>query len=309
MSGAGAGESPATAAAVMGGSAAGATNVYGTIVIVGGGCYGSYYLRQLGRARAAGKLTVARIVVVDRDADCRAALELRAAAEIRASAAVPVDLDSAIAGGPPHREGGSEAPAEPHRFDAVDIVIAPWDEFFASYLASAAADPLASAHDAIVPSPLMPHLMPQWLIARARARWPGRDVRVLPLDVAPPMPWQRAGDGGTHYVSFAEWMCPINCIEPARCPETRGPRSWSMPTAVHDYVEHERLAGRPLDGPAIFHCVHRAYGVGMFDTAEVLAADRLIAESGTRSAARVLVGTMSHCHGALDLIAIGPLAG
>ncbi len=30
---------------------------YGTIVIVGGGCYGSQYVRQLGRASLAGVMT------------------------------------------------------------------------------------------------------------------------------------------------------------------------------------------------------------------------------------------------------------
>ena len=45
--------------------------VYGTIVIVGGGCYGTYYLTQLRRARAAGALTFDRLIVVDRDAACQ----------------------------------------------------------------------------------------------------------------------------------------------------------------------------------------------------------------------------------------------
>ena len=30
------------------------------------------------------------------------------------------------------------------------------------------------ARDYVVPSPLMPHLMFEWLVARARARWPLR---------------------------------------------------------------------------------------------------------------------------------------
>ena len=46
---------------------------FGTIVVVGGGCYGSYYVRQLGRAVAAGALVCRRVLVVDRDANCRVA--------------------------------------------------------------------------------------------------------------------------------------------------------------------------------------------------------------------------------------------
>lgn len=38
--------------------------------IAGGGCYGSYYVRQLDRARAVKKLDVSEIVVVDKDPLC-----------------------------------------------------------------------------------------------------------------------------------------------------------------------------------------------------------------------------------------------
>ena len=107
-------------------------------------------------------------------------------------------------------------------------------------------------------------------------------------------------------MSFAEWMCPVNCIEPRLCPVTRGPRDWSLPPAIRTYAEEERQRGRTIVGPLVFHCTHRAYGVGMIDVSDVLDADRMVAQAGTSGAARVLVGTMSHCHGALDLVAIAP---
>jgi hypothetical protein len=233
---------------------------YGDIIVVGGGCYGSYYVRQLRRARAAGALTWARLVVVDRNPEC----------------AVAADADG------------------------VTLVSREWAAFFAEYLGTAA--DAAPAPHAIVPSPLMPHLMAQWVVARARARWPGRMLRLAPLDGAVDVPWQRAGDDGTHYVSFATWECPINCIEPRTCPHTRGPRAWSLPPTLRAFVETERLRGRRIDGPAIFHCVHRAYGVGMFGVDEVLAADALVAQVAAGRAASVLVGTVSHCHGALAVL-------
>ena len=243
---------------------------FGTIVIVGGGCYGSYYLQQLGRAQRAGAIAWQTLVVVDRDATC---------AVTRTGSA----LDS----------------------PEFTLAHATWEEFFATYLDSAAREPERHEHDAIVPSPLMPHLMAGWLVGRARARWPERDVHAAALESPPTVPWQRAGDDGTHYVSFAEWMCPINCIEPPRCPHTRTERSWSLPPAIASYVESERAAGRALEGPFVFHCAHRAYGVGMLDVADVLAADRTIAERGARGPAAFLVGTASHCHGALQRIVIG----
>jgi hypothetical protein len=247
-----------------------ATQRFGTVVVVGGGCYGGYYVRQLARAERAGALAWDSLVVVDRDARCPVAL-------------LP----------PEGRPGGMR------------LEVGDWRTWFAGYLGRAAADPAAHDRDAIVPSPLMPHLMADWLSDRARDRWPARHVGTAALASAPDVPWQRAGEDGTHYVSFAEWMCPINCIEPARCPHTRGERSWSMPPALAAYAEQEAAAGRPLDGPFIFHCGHRAYGVGMLDVRDILAADRAIAARGDRPGrAEFLVGTASHCHGAVRRIVV-----
>lgn len=244
----------------------GPPRAYGTIVVVGGGCYGSYYLRQLRRAESAQALGWRELVVVDRNADCRAA-----------------------------RESGDAR-----------VVVSEWSDFFAEFLDAAAGDPSAAAQDAIVPSPLMPHLLFDWLVERSRTSWPGRPVTVRPLAVEPDVPWQRSSaDGTTHYVSFAEWMCPINCIEPLRCPATRGERTWTMPAAIAAYVEGRRADGHNLAGPFVFHCTHRAYGVGMVDVSAVIAADaalRALAEHGPVDA---IIGTMSHCHGALGRLTIG----
>jgi hypothetical protein len=239
------------------------TQRYGDIVVVGGGCYGSYYVRQLRRARSAGALTWERLVVVDRDPDCAIA------------------ADGA----------------------GITFAIRDWSLFFGEYLSTAAARPADEvAGNAIVPSPLMPPLMSQWVVSRARARWPGRALRLVPLDGAVDVPWQRTGDDGTHYVSFATWECPINCVEPRACPHTRGPRAWSLPPTLRAFVETERLRGRPLDGPAVFHCAHRAYGVGMFDVSVVVEADALVARVAAGRRAEVLLGTVSHCHGALAVL-------
>jgi hypothetical protein len=240
---------------------------YASIIIVGGGCYGSYYVRQLLRARDAGALSFDRLVVVDRDVRCQVAVA-------------------------------------PRRDPEVVLVEREWEPFFDEYL-GAVSEASAPNADAIVPSPLMPHLMFDWLMRRARARWPSRPVERRALRRAPHIPWQRAVPSGTHVVSFAEWTCPVNCVEPAMCPAVNGPRTWSMPAAVRAYVQAEEQSPSPLAGPVIFHCEHRAYGVGMFDTRAVLEGDALVARAAANSPADVLVGTVSHCHGALDVLHVG----
>lgn len=239
---------------------------FGTIVVVGGGCYGSWYVRQLGRACAAGAVRWQHLIVVDRDPACRVAVEM------------PVP--------------------------GMTFLRSEWAPFFDEFLAAAEASG-AACTDAIVPSPLMPHLLFDWLVGRARKAFRGRAVSVRPLRSELAVPWQRASaDAMTHYVSFAEWMCPVNCIEPARCPATRGAREWSMPVAVRAHVEAERASGHIFEGPLVFHCTHRAYGVGMIDVRDVLAADREVATLSARGPADFLVGTVSHCHGALGVLSI-----
>ena len=258
----------ATSAADAAGDARPATQTYGRIVVVGGGCYGSYYVRQLMRAERAGALTWRELLVVDRDPACAVSML-----------------------------GAGERPPR------MRLVVAVWEVFFAEFLPEAASD-VERATDAIVPSPLMPHLMADWLAERARNRWPKRAVGIAPIERLPSIPWQRSGDDGTRYVSFAEWICPINCIEPARCPHTRGPRSWSLPVAL---TQHSAggVQGASMTSPLLFHCTHRAYGVGMIDVRDVILADATIAARGAAREAAFLVGTVSHCHGALRCITIG----
>lgn len=271
------------------GTARTAPLTFGRVVVIGGGCYGSWYTQQLMRAQQRGALDVHDVVVVDRDASCRVA---KLVAE-GAYGALPVRL-----------------------------AIAAWDDYLDEWLAMG---PDALRRDAMVPSPLMPHVCLDWLMRRARARWPERDMQVVPLDVDPATPWQRAAPDGRHYVSYATWICPTNCIEPARCPATRGPRDWSMPVTIsriptQEHAEREAHpdrsmvsespSGSParsqptLRGTVIFQCAHRAYGVGMIDAATIAEADVRLRAWGNEGPCRVLVGTMSHCHGALGVLAL-----
>jgi hypothetical protein len=43
----------------------------------------------------------------------------------------------------------------------------------------------------------------------------------------------------------------------------------------------------------------------MIDVADVVDADAVIANGGSRGGASFLIGTVSHCHGALRLLVVG----
>jgi hypothetical protein len=238
------------------------------IVIVGGGCYGTFYAGQLARAHARGRAAYQRLLIVDRDPNCQAAREL--------------------------------AP-DPSR----ELVIREWGDFFDDYLAASSLPETGSPADAIVPSPLMPHLMYEWLVRRARIRWPGRTIETRPVTLDPGTPYDTSAPDGTRYVSFADWICPTHCIEPATCPVIRAPRTWEMADAMTDLARRvDRSA--PTVGPVLFVCEHRVFGVGMFDVSAVLEGDATVASAGERgSPVNVLVGTISKCHGAVNILHLG----
>lgn len=242
-----------------------ATPAWDEIVIIGGGCYGTFYARQLVRAKAEAKAMYRRLVVVDRDPRCKLAVELG--------------------------EAGDRT-----------IVAEDWDSFFDHYLEQGeqVTEP-GRAPSAIVPSPLMPHLMYTWLVRRTRERWPGRDLETAPLPAGPGTPYDVSAPDGTRYVSHADWICPTHCIEPALCPVTRAPRTWEMGDSL------KALAHRlGVVGPVLFTCRHQVFGVGMFSVAEVVAGDALVQRAGADGGpVEVMVGTVSSCHGAVNLLRLG----
>jgi hypothetical protein len=238
------------------------------VMVVGGGCYGTFYAGQLLTARTRGGLSLRQILIVDRDPACRAASELEPS------------------------EGWT-------------LVVRDWATFLTEFLSRPGPVP-GEPDDAVVPSPLMPHLFAEWLQAEAKRAWPGRAVGLDQPDLSFGTPYDAVGPDGVRYVSFADWICPTHCVEPLTCPVIRGPRTWEMGDAFREYAR--RLSReRRTAGPALFTTRHHAYGVGMIQAAEIRESRALLdgaGRSGEETA--LLVGTVSACHGAASLVKLGP---
>lgn len=238
----------------------------GDVIIIGGGCYGTFYTRQLEAARAKGKAAYRRLLVVDRNRECQASRELTPDA-------------------------------------ARELVIEEWGNFLDRYLAEAARDPVPDS--VIVPSPLMPHLMYQWLMRQALRRWPDRTVETRPITEHPQTPYDTTAPDFTRYVSFADWICPTHCVEPALCPVIRGPRTWEMTDAMELLTRKLNRTHRTA-GPVLFQCQHTVFGVGTFRVAEVLDGDQVVQRAGAGGeSSDILVATISSCHGAANLLHLG----
>jgi hypothetical protein len=239
------------------------------VVVVGGGCYGTFYATQLAKAKARGKAEYRTVIVVDRDPECRARREL---------------------------------PEAPDR----TFVTSEWDAFFDRFFFTTSSGPGAAERDHIVPSPHMSHLMFEWVVRRTQVRFPRRVLEVIPVPGTLDTPYDRTAPDRTRYVSFADWVCPTHCIEPAICPAIGAPRTWEMPDAVRGLADRMREQGEPVAGPALFICRHHVFGVGTFAADMVLDGERTVADTARRAAGGlVLVATVSGCHGAVNLLKIG----
>ena len=239
------------------------------VIVVGGGCYGTFYATQLAKAKEKGKARFRKVVVVDRASDCRARREL---------------------GDAPDRE----------------FVRSAWTEYFDAFLGSAERAVPGAPQDYIVPSPLMPHLMFEWVRRRAEARWPTRAVSIEEVPGTLGTPYDRTAPDRTRYVSFADWICPTHCIEPTTCPAIGRERTWEMSTAVTELAERLRAVGSNVVGPALFVCRHHVFGVGTFAVDAVLAGDALVQQAGQGGEdVSALIGTISSCHGAVNVLRVG----
>ena len=163
----------------------------------------------------------------------------------------------------------------------VSVETAAWDEWLDRHLG--AADP----DDHLVPYHWAPHLFYDWLAREAsRAGFAaGRVGALRPKG----LPFEADTAAGDRALSYAAWTCPPTCIEPARCPHTRGARDWSLAAD---------LEGTDPEWPdrIVLRCLHLVHGVGTTPVRDLREArDRLIAgaQAGRR---RWVVATSSHCH-------------
>jgi hypothetical protein len=175
----------------------------------------------------------------------------------------------------------------------VEVAVSDWTDWL-----DGQADKVGPAAH-LVPYHWAPHVLVDWLATQVeRARGFARRGGDVP---AVGSPVDRATRDGDRALSYATWLCPPTCIEPALCPHTRGPKDWSLagdlarPSADHD-----------LHDGIVFRCLHLVWGVGTVPMSDVLAArDRVVA--GIPGGRRLyLVATSSHCHALATMLEVRP---
>lgn len=231
---------------------------FGTFHVVGGGCFGSQYVRWLLKSKARGKIEFDGIRAIDRDPHCQLA-----------------------------RKGPKDS--------SLEIVAADWIEYAAELLQRPAAE---TAVDHWVPSPLSPHIL--FLAMLKAARVQGYRLIPAPFRENPPTPVRFELPNGNLAISFAEWTCPVNCIEPDICPATKGPRDWDMKPAL---AQHFQGRGEEISSQ-VLQCQHLVHGVGTIPWREIAEAYGKLLEDLKRGLQRVAVATVSSCHGLIGMAEI-----
>ena len=168
--------------------------------------------------------------------------------------------------------------------DRVRLEVSRWDDFLAEHLGH------SGMGDHVVPYHWAPHVLLDWLVCDLKRH--GVALKRAPDLGDPPArpPMLRETKAGDLAMSYAEWLCPPACIEPALCPHTRGPKSWSLAT---------ELAKPPRS--FVFPCMHLAYGVATIPVSAIFAVRDRLAEAVRRGEvgadAPAWITSASHCHG------------
>jgi len=213
-------------------------------------------------------------------ASVRQLLRASAAGRLRTDRIVVIDRD------PSRQAAGIGDPR-------VELAVADWTDWLRAY----ANEVGPAAH--LVPYHWAPHVLSDWLVGEgARARGVARRGGEVP-PVGTPV--DRTTRDGDRALSYATWVCPPTCIEPALCPHTRGAKDWSL---AADLARTGN--GDGIDDRIVFRCLHLVWGVGTVRMSDILAArDRVLAGIATGSR-RYLVATSSHCHALATLLEVGP---
>jgi len=270
-------------------------------IIIGGGCYGTYHSGQLYKSIQKGKLPAdSQLIIVDRNAQPKA------------------------------MTAHGDKPG-------FSFVQSDWQAFLQTLFSDPARyNPATDGEEVqIVPAPFAPHLFFDWLrfSVGEKLKELGRDEIVLEregFDYKLSLPYEFTDKTGNHFISRAGWTCPTACIEPRLCPAVKGLRDWdlgvdlpnfvvgqavkpsqsaalklnaaSLPNGSTALAEAGPLAPGYFAGTELFTCHHFSHGIGTTPARQLFEARaRLIALATwlgpAHPEARVVIGTVSHCHG------------
>ena len=173
-------------------------------IILGGGCFGAFYVRQL--LRGADRIGVGAIHIIDKDSNCRV-----------------------------RRDFGENARLAYHIQDWKDFLL----PYFNGCLVRREAGEAVEDH--YIPPTFAPHILMELFLEKASREFPSVRFERRPFETPVGTPVDMLLPAGTRALSFATWTCPASCIEPPTCPHTREPKDWDMKDHLAKTVKADSL--------------------------------------------------------------------
>ena len=176
------------------------------IIIIGGGCFGTFYTRELLKAKEEGQLDYSHLIIVDKNAGCQVVKEIH----------------------------------DP----LAQIVPMEWAAYLKKYASNHFNnDSQEVLADLMVPSHWAPHLLGEMLFHRIQndSDLPALRIEKMKFSKKIGPPYEKILANDDHAVSFATWECPSHCIEPKKCPTTKDDRDWEMGECLQSFFKDKSL--------------------------------------------------------------------
>jgi len=157
--------------------------------------------------------------------------------------------------------------------------------------------------DAIVPDHTAQHVLLKVFLDKVAAQGTFK-TQLIPLKEGPNTPFlHKAENQAIWAISYATWICPPDCQEPAICPHTKAPRSWDC----GDVLKPSQTNSNNKVVTHLFACAplyqHIVQIPGAVICQEMMTFEKSLTENPPE---RVIIGTHSHCHGIIGHFAIEP---
>ena len=131
-------------------------------------------------------------------------------------------------------------------------ILKSYDDFLLSLLES----PESKENHFIIPDHTAPHVLFRLFLNLLEKKSKTTQSKVIPYDTDLKLPFQKLLDSGICALSFATWICPIDCDEPEHCPGIDNTRTWDFRKTFEHYDQKD-----PAKSIHLFYCDQLAYGV------------------------------------------------
>lgn len=240
------------------------TKEVGPIYVLGGGPLACRYLQELSEAQSAGELSYSKLHFVD---------------------------------------PSSEPPALEKFGEKAHFIENTYTAFLEEMIKAHQGSGLEAG--LLIPDHSAPHVLFQVFLDLIRQHEIYRDriIRITPFPDPnhpsgefPKTPFLKTFDSGICAVSYANWVCPVECEEPNICPAIKDPRTWNFNETFAHYTKDHHTD--PTLSVHLFSCLQLVRGVAFIPMDHIFHEwNRLVHKMEHEKKVNLFVATFSKCHG------------